>query len=121
MLAMTALLRGGQPELAQPIAELTMTEEFTDSSLEEKLRAFAAIARLGGDQGLGWFADILGRPHPRWFASRSAREMITAAAHALTQVRSDRARELLEELATSRDRLVRSACRDAIRGIDRGQ
>ena len=74
-LAMTALLRGGRPELAQPIAELTMTEEFTSSPLDEKMRAFAAIARLGGEQGLSWFADILDRPHPRWFASRSSREI----------------------------------------------
>ena len=95
-----------------------MTPEFEDADLTEKQRTFEAIARLGGEQGLGWFEEILRRPHPRWFASRRFKELLAAVAHGLVSVRSPRARAILEDLAATGDRLVRTVCREALREVD---
>ncbi len=119
-LALTVLVRSGQPQLAQIIAERTMSAEFTEAELEEKRRTFAAIARLGGEQGLPWFEELLRRPNPRWFASRTIKETLAAVAHGVATVRSANARELLERLAVEADRTVRVACRDALAELDDG-
>ena len=115
-LAVTALARSGRPALAQPIAELTLLPEFVERSFEEKQRCFAAVARLGGERGLDWFASMLRQPLPRWFVPRQARETVEAAAAALALVRTPAARRLLQELAASGERTVRAACREVLKG-----
>jgi len=114
-LALTALTRSGQPELAQQIAERTMAEGFDERDLDEKRRVFSAVARLGGEQGLPWFQQLLASRHHGWFASRRSRDTLVAVAHGIARVRTAAARDILMELAQTKDRAVRAACREALK------
>lgn len=115
-LAVAALVRTGRPELAQPIAEQTLLPDFAARQFDEKQRFFIAVARLGGDRCLPWFASMLQRPLPRWFVSREARDTVAAVATGLAAVRSPAGRALLEELSNTGERTVRTACREALKG-----
>lgn len=117
-LAVWALVRTGRPELAQPIAEQTLLPDFADRPFDEKQRFFIAVARLGGDRCLPWFASILERPLPRWFVSQKVRDTVAAVATGLAAVRSPAGRALLEALSQSAERLVRAASREAMKGRD---
>lgn len=115
-LALTALVRAGRGSLAQRIfAQSVESPAFDGLSLLEKRRRFVAVSKLGGEQAMDWFADLL-RPAKRWFASRRAQEMEQAAAHGLRAIGSERARRLLRKMAASGDRWVRAACLAELEG-----
>jgi|GEM_PF-4738424 len=115
-LAVAALVRTGRPELAQPIADQTLTHDFAARPFDEKQRFFIAVARLGGDRCLPWFASLLDRPLPRWFVPGAHRDTVAAVVSGLVAVRSPAGRALLERLSKSRERTVRTACREALKG-----
>jgi len=108
--ALTALVLTGRSELAQRILRQSIgSPTFDGLPLLEKRRRFVAVVKLGGEQALDTFAELL-RPAKRWFASRRAQEMEQAAAHGLRAIGTERARQLLKEIAASGDRWVRAAC-----------
>jgi HEAT repeat protein len=115
-LALTALVRTGRSDLARRIlAQSLDSPVFEGLPLIEKRRRFVAVSKLGGEQALNWFADLL-RPHKRWFASRKTQEIEQAAAHGLRTIGSEAARGLLRQLAASGDRWVRAACQAELEG-----
>jgi HEAT repeat protein len=115
-LALTALVRTGRSDLARRIlAESLDSPVFEGLPLLEKRRRFVAVSKLGGEQALNWFADLL-RPNKRWFASRRTQEIEQAAAHGLRTIGSEAARSLLRQLAASGDRWVRAACQAELEG-----
>ena len=109
--ALDTLVRRGRAGLAKPLLDRSLAAAGFDArSPVEKRRLFAGVAKLAGEEALAWFAELLGRTQRGWLAGRQDREVREAAAHGIRVVGTERARQLLRELAASRDRLTRAAC-----------
>jgi hypothetical protein len=109
--ALNCLVHFGGRELARPILKHTVEAPgFDERSLSEKRRIYAAAAKLGGEEALEWFVDLLRPGEKRWFASRKEREAREAIVHGIRMVGTDEARKLLRKLANEGDRFVKAAC-----------
>jgi hypothetical protein len=103
--------------LAHPLLDHALKDPaFDERSLSEKRRLYAAVAKLGGDAALEWFAKGLQSRERRWFSSRKEREAAEAIVHGIRMIGTAEARTLLQDMANRGDRHVRSACLKELSG-----
>lgn len=120
--ALDTLVRHERRDLAGDVLAAALGGEgFTAWTAAEKRRLFTGVAKLGGDDALDAMAEPLRRKDRRWFASRSDRDLLEAAAHGIRMVGSPRAHETLRELAASADRQARSACQRELDAMGGGR
>jgi HEAT repeat protein len=115
--ALDTLVRRGHPELATSILErATHLPDFSDRSLAEKRRVFAAVAKLGGAAALDLFVPLLRLDERRWFAGKMEREGLEALIHGIRLVGTEESRKLLREIADKGNRAVRAVALKALEG-----
>lgn len=116
--ALDTLVRHGRSELARNVLDEALSSPvFEQRGLAEKRRFFAAVAKLAGEAALDWFVPLLRPDERHWFASRKDREEKEAIAHGIRMVGTEKAAQILTDLAASGDRAVRAACNKAL--VDR--
>ena len=109
--ALDTLVRHGRNDLARPILERTLgSHDFDQRGMREKKRIFAGVAKLGGNDALDWFVEVLIPKKRHWFASRKEMEVKRAAAYGIRMVGTEKSIEILRDLADRGDRIVRAAC-----------
>ncbi len=109
--ALDTLVRRGRRELALPLLERALKDPaFDERSLSEKRRLCAAVAKIGGNEALGGFAEGLQSRENRWFAARKQREACEAIVHGIRMIGTAESRKLLKDMASRGNRHVRAAC-----------
>lgn len=116
--ALDALVRRGKEEIGpKTLSRVLDSACFERWSASEKRRFFAAVAKLSGDTALEPFRRILQKTRPAWFASRNEKQLAAAAAHGLRTMGTGPALEVLEKLARTGFRWVRSVCRKELESV----
>ena len=111
VIALDTLVRHGRDDLARPILDHALgSGDFGHRSMTEKRRTFAAVAKLGGEDALDWFVEVLNPKERHWFASRKDMEVKRAAAYGIRMVGTEESKKVLHLLADRGDRIVRAAC-----------
>ena len=109
--ALGTLVRHGRNDLARPIFDRALgSRDFDQRGMTEKKRTFAGVAKLGGNDALDWFVDVLDPQERHWFASRKEMEVKKVAAYGIRMVGTEKSIDILRHWAFRGDRAVRTAC-----------
>ncbi len=109
--ALDIIVRHGPQALARQILDSSLgSGGFAERDLAEKRRTFAAVGKLGGEKALDWFTELLSHEARRWFVSRHDRDLREAVAHGIRAVGTEKAWQLLRDVAEGGERVARAAC-----------
>jgi hypothetical protein len=97
----------------KPIVALASTEQFQERDIAEKLAVFEALGALGEGRMLPMFREMLMKKF--WFNKAREKESVACAVAGLVRVRSEAARQLLEDVSAVKGEEIREII---IQGID---
>jgi HEAT repeat protein len=113
--ALRTIVGMGSNSVMNSLLSFTESDDFKVKDLQEKKRFFLALARLGGHLLVPHFEEILSRK--KFFERTADTEQKICAIHALESVGSDRARELLEEVARTQSGAIKERAAEALKTL----
>lgn len=117
ILAARNLASLGYKRALEPLLKIINRADFSEKESAEKRAIMEAYGRIGQDEAIPFLGDTLKKKG--WFGKAKKDEMRSCAAYALGAIGSKEAKELLISETSSKDEVVKEACKMALASIGR--